>query len=247
MRHITEEKWIVAIRYESSRWYPKNSPKYGEYDKTGQKAGQTIDAAGKQGIAIAIVVEFIVTGQCQQCPESGSERKEYLRCGIDPNLFKKKNSFNRTKKKNWWQNAPANFVICAIAVLNSSECLLRHRAMWRRVWAGRTAPHMEPAPSPKRPCPHCELLSTAKSTPARKRWTHKEPTPALSVPCNPDHLNDVVPVRYVCLYNRTHRCIKRIRQSFSRYRKRCVKRNRRKNNNWQYSLEELTRWTCCIG
>lgn len=40
-------------------------PQNGEYHKTRQEAGQTIDAAGQQCVPIAIVIELIVTGQCQ--------------------------------------------------------------------------------------------------------------------------------------------------------------------------------------
>lgn len=57
---------------------------HGEDHESGQKAGQTINAAGDDGVAITIVVEFVVAGEGEQRAKSGTQREEYLRCGIDP-------------------------------------------------------------------------------------------------------------------------------------------------------------------
>lgn len=102
---------------------------------------------------------------------------------------------------------------------------------------------MEPARSPKRLCLHSEHLSTVKSTPAQKRWTHKWLTTALSVPCSPAHANDAAPIRSVYSHTRTQREL----QSFSYFV--VLHLNAQRNGNEasvQYSLEELARRTCCI-
>ena len=45
--------------------------KYGEDNKTGEKGGQTVAKGDQNGITMAIVVEFVVTGQGDNASKSG--------------------------------------------------------------------------------------------------------------------------------------------------------------------------------
>ena len=56
----------------------------GEDDKTGEKAGGTVDDAGDQGVSVDIVVELVVAGKGQQHTKAGAQREEDLRGGVHP-------------------------------------------------------------------------------------------------------------------------------------------------------------------
>lgn len=64
----------------------RHVPEDGEDDESGQEAGQAVDAAGDDGVAIAVVVELVVAREGQQGAEAGAQREKDLRGRVDPHL-----------------------------------------------------------------------------------------------------------------------------------------------------------------
>lgn len=57
---------------------------YREYNKTGKDAGPAVDDANNDGVLVAIVFEFIVTGHGNETSRARTEWVENLRTGITP-------------------------------------------------------------------------------------------------------------------------------------------------------------------
>ena len=54
----------------------------GEYDEPGKYGGGAVGEGNQDGIAVTVVAELVVGGQCDQPTKRGSQGVENLRCSI---------------------------------------------------------------------------------------------------------------------------------------------------------------------
>lgn len=64
----------------------RHVPEHGEYDEAGQETGEEVYRTGENGVPVTVVVELVVTGQCEERTEPRAQREEHLRRCVDPHL-----------------------------------------------------------------------------------------------------------------------------------------------------------------